>query len=74
LKKSIFLTTINLKKCSYYKITMEDEHQIKNSFRAVKADILKIEGELLGIKSQQIYILEQLEKINSKLKKPVKKK
>ncbi len=53
---------------------MEDEHQIKNSFRAVKADILKIEGELLGIKSQQIYILEQLEKINSKLKKPVKKK
>ena len=53
---------------------MEDEHQIKNSFRAVKADILKIEGELMNIKSQQVHILEQLEKLTSKMKSPAKKR
>lgn len=64
-----------LKKCSYSKITMTNE-TIRNSFRAVKADILKIEGELMNIKAQQVRILEQLEKFASKkaTKKTAKKK
>lgn len=44
-----------------------DNSTIKNSFRAVKADILQIQGELMNIKAQQIQILEQIEKFASKL-------
>ncbi len=53
---------------------MINKHNIASSFRAVKADILKIEGELMNIKFQQVHILEQLEKLTSKMKSPVKKK
>lgn len=55
-------------------MTMTDEHTIKNSFRAVKGDILSIQGELLGIKEQQAKILRGLEEINSKLKNTKKPK
>ena len=55
---------------------MVNEHNIASSFRAVKGDILKIEGELMNLKEQQIQILEKLEKISFNLskKKVVKKK
>jgi len=53
---------------------MANKLNIANSFRAVKVDILKIEGELLGIKEQQTHILEQLEKLTSKLERPARKK
>ena len=55
---------------------MINKHSVKNSFRLVKTDILKIEGEMMNIKAQQVRILEQLEKLTSKIsnKKPVKKK
>jgi len=53
---------------------MANKLNIANSFRAVKVDILKIEGELLGIKEQQTHILEQLEKLTSKLEKSARKK
>ncbi|MFH1787727.1 MAG: hypothetical protein ABH811_02980 [archaeon] len=52
---------------------MAIENPIKSSFRAVKADIIRIQGELMNIKNQQIHILEQLEKMTAQ-KKPVKKK
>lgn len=49
---------------------------IKNSFRAVKADILRMQGELMSIQERQIHIIEQLEKLASKptAKKVAKKK
>lgn len=50
-----------------------DDSTIKNSFRAVKADILQIQGELMNIKAQQIQILEQIEKFASKLSATPKK-
>jgi len=54
---------------------MINEHNIKNSFRVVKADILTIQGEFLEIKQQQAKILLQLEKLTSKpKKKKIKKK
>ena len=57
---------------------MINEHNIASSFRAVKGDIIKIESELMNLKEQQLHILEQLEKLNSKLKivsaKPIKRK
>ena len=53
---------------------MTDEYAIKNSFRAVKGDIIKIEGELMNLKLQQAKILEQLEKIDALMKKPSRKR
>ena len=53
---------------------MADEHTIKNSFRAVKGDILKIEGDLLNMEKTQAKILLQLEKLTTKAKKKVIKK
>ncbi|MFH1608019.1 MAG: hypothetical protein ABIA78_02700 [archaeon] len=53
---------------------MTDEHQIKNSFRAVKADILKIEGELMNIKSQLAQILQEIEHLKSSSRKKVSRK
>ena len=53
---------------------MINEHNIASSFRAVKGDILKIEGELMNLKEQQVHILEKLEKLTSKMKSPAKKK
>lgn len=50
---------------------------IKNSFRAVKADILRMQGELMSIQERQIHIIEQLEKLAAKptaKKKTAKKK
>jgi hypothetical protein len=44
---------------------MIDEHTLKNSFRAIKADILTIQGELLGIKQEQARILVDLEIMKS---------
>ncbi len=53
-----------------------DEPSIKNSFRAVKGDILEIQGDLMNIKEQQAKMLVNLEKILAKIgeKKLVKKK
>ena len=47
---------------------MINEHNLKNSFRAVKGNILEIQGELLNIKIQQAKILAELEKLTSKPK------
>lgn len=49
-------------------MTMVTEHNIKNSFRTVKGDIMQIQGELFGIKEQQARVLMMLDEINSKLK------
>ena len=55
---------------------MTNQHTIKNSFRAVKADMMRIQGELIGIQERQVHILEQLEKLAAKAtaKKTAKKK
>ncbi|MBU2104493.1 MAG: hypothetical protein KKF67_01815 [Nanoarchaeota archaeon] len=50
---------------------MIDEHSIKNSFRAVKGDIISLQGEIFGIKEQLIKILIALDEISLKIKKPV---
>ena len=49
---------------------------IRNSFRAVKADMMRMQGELMGIQERQIQIIEQLEKLVAKptAKKTAKKK
>lgn len=52
---------------------MVNEESIKDSFRAVKADILKIEGEILEINEQQAVIFNELAKLTAK-KKFAKKK
>jgi protein-arginine kinase activator protein McsA len=52
---------------------MINEQSIANSFRAVKGDIFKIEGELINMKEQQIHILEKLEKLTLKLKPSIKR-
>lgn len=53
---------------------MVNEHNLKNSFRAIKSDIMKIEGDIMNIRTQQAEILVELEKLTSLMKKPAKKK
>lgn len=53
---------------------MVNELNIKNSFRSVKADILRLHGELLNIRQEQVKILVELEKMTSKTKGVAKKK
>ncbi len=47
-------------------MTMMNENNIKNSFRAVKGEILEIQGELLNIKEQQVKMIMKLEEIASR--------
>jgi hypothetical protein len=49
---------------------MIDEHSVKNSFRAVKGDIISLQGEIFGIKEQLARILVILDEIALKMKKP----
>ncbi|MFH1608169.1 MAG: hypothetical protein ABIA78_03475 [archaeon] len=51
-----------------------NESSIKNSFRAVKGDIIELQGELLNLKEQHARILIELEKLSDPLKKLVKRK
>jgi hypothetical protein len=44
---------------------MVNEHALKNSFRAIKSDILGLQGELLNIRNEQAKILIELEKLTS---------
>ncbi|MFH1152167.1 MAG: hypothetical protein V1788_03535, partial [Nanoarchaeota archaeon] len=44
---------------------MIDEHTLKNSFRAIKADILEIQGELMNIKQEQARILVDVDIMKS---------
>ncbi|MGD9275877.1 MAG: hypothetical protein PVJ67_01765 [Candidatus Pacearchaeota archaeon] len=53
---------------------MVNKHNLKNSFRAIKSDIMKIEGDIMNIRTQQAEILVELEKLTATTKKPVKKK
>ncbi|MFH1451819.1 MAG: hypothetical protein ABIF88_01450 [archaeon] len=46
---------------------MVNEHNIINSFRLVKSDIISVQGELLNIKEQQARMMIKLEEISSKL-------
>lgn len=59
---------------------MIDEHSLKNSFRAVKADILSMQGELMNLKEQQARIIRDLddlainmERMSMQRQTPVKK-
>jgi len=52
---------------------MVNEHALKNSFRAIRADMLKLEGDIMSIKEQQAGILVELEMLNSALSKSAKK-
>jgi len=51
---------------------MINEHAIKNSFRAIKADILGVQGDLMNMKMEQAKILMELEKLVSGKKSETK--
>ena len=53
--------------CFYYKVNMVDEKNLSRSFKRIKADIIDLQGELLGLKEQMTRIAIDLEEIGKKV-------